>query len=392
MAVVLGGGKVRLNNGQVVTAQRGGWYDGGQFWDDTLSAPGVINSKSNQPGAGQRVSNEVIAQTNPANVAYIQKQQATYQPSATSQPLPPAQPTPAPAPAPQPSPAPAVTPSVPTPAPPASATSGGVSAPTITGFSQPTIDLPSFYKNLYESSGISDKEKSITESEKKYLEARGKITDNPYLSASLVDKRLQRLQQKYEEETAPARNEIAMKKADVETQLNLQTKQFDIQSQQAQLALQQFNTLLGSGAFNNASGEDIASITRATGLSSTMIQGAITSNKAKDVKTSVQSYDDGTNQGFVVINATTGEIINKNVIAASKPKEATATATKEAETAANTANLITSIKNGNTLKALINYFGGVLDIETIYRLYNANSPFGTAKEDLEDVKEGKFVV
>lgn len=73
MAQIVQGNQVKLNNGQVVTASTGGWYDGQQFWGNTLSSPGQINSLSNQQGAGQNVSNEVIAQTNPANVSYIEQ-------------------------------------------------------------------------------------------------------------------------------------------------------------------------------------------------------------------------------------------------------------------------------------------------------------------------------
>ena len=51
--------------------QTGGWYDGRQYWNGTFSQPGQIHPQSNQVGAGQQVSNAVIAQTNPANVAYI---------------------------------------------------------------------------------------------------------------------------------------------------------------------------------------------------------------------------------------------------------------------------------------------------------------------------------
>lgn len=74
MATVISGNQVKLNNGQVVSAQQGGWYDGQQFWGGSLSAPGQIHSSSNQQGAGQAVSNDVIAQTNPNNVSYIQAQ------------------------------------------------------------------------------------------------------------------------------------------------------------------------------------------------------------------------------------------------------------------------------------------------------------------------------
>jgi hypothetical protein len=61
-----GANKIKLNNGQTVVAQQGGWYDAQQYWGGTLSAAGVINSLSNQQGAGQKVSAEVNAQTSVA--------------------------------------------------------------------------------------------------------------------------------------------------------------------------------------------------------------------------------------------------------------------------------------------------------------------------------------
>ena len=52
----------------------GGWYSSRQYWNGTLSEPGVIHPSSSQQGAGQAVSNEVIAQTAPENVSYIEQQ------------------------------------------------------------------------------------------------------------------------------------------------------------------------------------------------------------------------------------------------------------------------------------------------------------------------------
>lgn len=54
--------------------QQGGWYEGRQFWNGTFSQPGQIHPESNQQGAGQQVSKEVVAQTNPNNVQYIDSQ------------------------------------------------------------------------------------------------------------------------------------------------------------------------------------------------------------------------------------------------------------------------------------------------------------------------------
>lgn len=43
--------------------QTGGWYEGRQYWNGTLSDSGVIHPESNQQGAGQVVSPEVKAQS-----------------------------------------------------------------------------------------------------------------------------------------------------------------------------------------------------------------------------------------------------------------------------------------------------------------------------------------
>ena len=51
--------------------KQGAWYDSRQYWNGTFSQPGQIHPESNQPGAGQQVSKEVVAQTNPDNVQYI---------------------------------------------------------------------------------------------------------------------------------------------------------------------------------------------------------------------------------------------------------------------------------------------------------------------------------
>lgn len=194
-----------------------------------------------------------------------------------------------------------------------------------TSFNQPSINLPELYKNLYASSGIKDVETDLSAKSKAFTEQVAKIKNNPYLSEATMTGRLSKLQDKFNADTANIRDDIAMRKADVETQLNLEMKQFDINSQQAQQAFQQFNSLLNSGALDNASGEDIASITRATGISSAMIQSAIGVSRAKNapkLNTQIIQVDDGENLSAVVINQDTGEIINKQVLGASTPTAA----------------------------------------------------------------------
>ena len=300
--------------------QQGGWYNGRQYWGGTLSDPGVIHPSSDQIGAGQAVSAEVNRQTSiaaglapDANQRYVEQQRA-QQPAITY-----------------------ANDAFPTYAQ-RQATGnlgaipgGGSTGPTkplvtplvdtlnIAAKPAPAIDLPNLYKSLQAGSGISEAEAQLSALTKANNDAMSKINDNPWLSEATRVGRISKLATDYENKANAIKGDIAVKKADIETQLNLQTKQFDIQSNQAQQAMAQYNTLLNSGALNNASGEDIAAITRATGLSSSMIYGAINNKKINDVKTSTVSFDDGTNQGFAVINSQTGEIISRQVVAASKP-------------------------------------------------------------------------
>jgi len=305
--------------------QQGGWYNGRQYWGGTLSEPGQIHPASNQQGAGQNVDNAVIAQTNPNNVAYIEAQRA----QASANPTTPAQ-----------------TYSTPN--------QGLVSTPTQStgssmtgGYSSvqtPAINLPDLYSTLYSSSGISDLQKTYSDQEKAFIEAKAKINDNPFLSEASRVGREAKLTTLFNDRTANLKNDIAMRKADVETQMNLQLKQFDINSQQAQNALSQFNTLLSMGALNNASGEDIANITRSTGISSSMIQGAINASKAKNVKTSLKTFTDNNgNVSAVIIDENTGAIVKQTSLGQIDQSKKATTETAKEKTAGIQAQFITAL-------------------------------------------------
>lgn len=402
MATVLGGGQVKLNNGSTVAAQNGGWYDGQQYINGTLSATGVINSQSSQQGAGQAVSQAVVAQTDKAqglapgtNEAFI----AAANPSAAS----------------------------------GSSSTGtgggatGTTTPTLGGngasvlggtfgSANAAINLPDLYTSLTNAAGIPAMQQQITAAQTAFNTAQSQINDNPFLSEADRTGRIEKLTTDYNNDTQTLQNSMTMAQQDVSTQLQLQTQQFDINSQQSQDALAEFNTLLSSGALAGASGSDIAAITAATGISSTEIQAAIQSQTVKDTPTSVTTVDDGTNQYAVVMNTQTGAIISKTVLGGSaiaaqtnaNIKEATATAaltpasassgstsssssTTAAELAtANEPGLITDIKNKITLQSLVDHYQSVIPVATIYADYNQYSPWGTAKETLAQVKAGEY--
>jgi hypothetical protein len=248
MATVISGNQVKLDNGKIVSAQTGGWYDGQQFWGGTLSDPGVINPQSNQPGAGQAVSQEVVAQTNPANVQYL----AGRNPN-----LPYATPT---------------TGAIATPTAPGVAGAGTAGA---TVPATPTINLSQKYSDLYATSGISDLETQLNDYTTKYTEALAKINDNPFLSEATRVGRVRKIEELYQDRVANIQNQIASKKTDIQNQLSIAEKQYQYETE----------------AQRNAA-EQAASASK------------------KNTQT-IQSTDDSGNVTVTVINSDTGEVISQ---------------------------------------------------------------------------------
>lgn len=349
--------------------QQGGWYNGRQYWNGSFSDPGVIHPQSNQQGAGQAVSKEVNAQS-AAQQGVSSQQLESYLQQQRQQPV--AAPS-APAPA-------APTGGTPKPA----STSGGAGGSVSLPAAQPTINLPELYSKLYDTSGIMELEKQLNERTNQYTETKAASNDNPFLSEATRVGRIAKIDSLYNEQTANLRNEIAQKKADVETKLNLELKQFDINSQQAQQELQKFNTLLNMGALDGASGEDIANITRSTGLSSEIINSAISANKVKNTQTQViTSTNDAGVVTATVIDPTTGNIIKQTSLGSIGNKQTGgATKTSEADKQAYYTNsLREDASRGVELADIFKLYTGYLDPNIILQMYNANSMYGPATED-----------
>lgn len=355
--------------------QQGGWYNGRQYWGGTLSDPGVIHPSSNQVGAGALVSKEVNLQSDQAQgnqagdierylEAQRQKQaQAQIKPTASFNPVP-------------------------------SSSAGSGEVPRSMAITpQSEFNLPELYKSLTQDSGIKEQQAQLEEMNRAFTEAKGKINDNPYLSEATRVGRVAKLEQLHAERTANLRGEIATKKADVETQLNLQMKQFDIDSQQAQDAREQLNFLLQSGALAGATGEDIATLTRATGISSSMIYSAINAQKAKDIKTEIIKSED--DNGVVTITAIdqNGNVINQQSLGAIGNKQGTSSGSGSYSPAKR---LVEDSKqlngfNDETGKwwgifpQLVALYASQLSLQDIYRAYaSAGNP--TPEESAEEIQ------
>jgi len=350
----------------------GGWYSGFQYWNGTFaSQAGQIHPASNQQGAGETVSEEVNIQGDIAqglapgtNQAYINQQNQQQQPQPQQQPQ--------------------------TPSTPASASTG---TPGTEAQPEEAIDLTGMYKGLQESSGVTGLQDEYLEKERQFIEAKNKINDNPFLSEATRVGREAKLTKLFNERTANLQDEIAMKKADIETQLNLQVQQLDMNSEATQRNIDNLNNLISMGAFDGASGETIAEWTRMTGVSSDLIMSAVKAQSKTDVDTQViTSTADSGEVTVSVINSQTGEIINQSSLGNVGNAEGGGGGGGDNEENANRENLVMNIKEGHTLRKLIERYGvsGGLSIDEIYRLYNANSPWGEAKEELPDIKLGKY--
>jgi len=275
----------------------GGWYQGRQMWAGSLSNPGAIHPQSSQQGAGQLVSKEVNIQSaaaqgvTPQNIeGYLEQQRqqsAGVAPSGQQTPV--------------------------TRTAPSGQTAGTSGTSGMAGTPTPeTPNFPEIYKGLQESSGVTKLEQDFADMTTSYNEAQSKINDNPFLSEANRVGRIQKLTMDYNNSTANIQNQIATKKADVETQLNLQMRQFDIESTAAQNALSQAMSLLQAGALDNASGESIASLTRSTGIPSDMWYSAINANKKKNANVGVQTFTAENGEVWAVaIDGNTGDIVKK---------------------------------------------------------------------------------
>jgi len=354
--------------------QTGGWYSGYQYWNGTFaSQAGVIHPASDQQGAGETVSEEVNAQTNPDNQAFIDEQNAqpVVNPSVTTPS------TPAPS-----------TPTPPSPSTPGSDTSSAIPQP------EEPIDLTTMFKNLQESSGVTALQDDYLEKERQFIEAKGVINDNPWLSEATRSGREAKLTKLFNERTANIKNDIAMKKADIETQLNLQIKQMDMNSDAVQQNISNLSNLINMGAFDGASGESIAEWTRRTGLSSDIIQSAIAASKKSEVDTQViTSTADSGEVTVSVVNKQTGEIISQNSLGnVGNAENGSGGGSDDADYNANVQSLTNNVKDGYTLREVTDRYRveGGLSAEDIFRIYNSNSPWGTAKESFEDYKKGIY--
>ena len=377
--------------------QQGGWYNGRQYWNGSLSDPGVIHPESNQQGAGQAVNKEVIAASNTAqglaqgtNEAYL-KQQAQIKPA----------PAPTVTPAPNSNPAGNTTTDY--------STAGNGTSTGAFATAKPTINLQQVYDSAFKTPEIEAGNLAVTNAaaeidkeQKAFDEQMAIIADNPLYSASRMTGKQAKLQDKFNANLSRLQkakdqvvSDLAIKKADAEVKVNLAMKQYDINNQSYKDQLDLFSSLLKEGALTNASGTDIASYAVATGIPASMIQNIVAKQKKDEIKPTVlNNTDDNGNVTVTIIDQMTGDVLSKSSLGRiDKSKAVDKSDTKDQELVANLQTMIGDIQAGANLRDLINHYTdiGKIPIDTVYSYYNQYSKInGPATETLEEVKNRIF--
>lgn len=374
MATVIGSGLVKLNNGQVIRPEEGGWYDGKQYWGGQL---GQVNQiiNPNQQGAGGQVSQEVINQTNPNNAAYIEEQKRLEQQRQGS----------------------------------AGGSSGlpggsaGGNAGLGTGFAaptnRPTIDLNKLYEQNFNTPEIKAAQGEVdaanaeldaaTKARDDAIAAEG---DNPFYSQENLTGKTSKITDKYNRDAvriqnkiAIAANKLATLRSDAQIKTNIATQQYQIDSQNYKDQVSQLNALFAAGGLIGANAYEIADYATAVGVPVGMIQKVVEQQVKDQVKPQViTSTDDSGNVTVSIVDANTGNIIGQNSLGRiDKSKSSGAT---QADKESYYMELLRQdASRGMVLKDIFSLYTGYLEPNQIIQLYNANSMYGPAKESADEL-------
>lgn len=311
---------------------QGGWYDGRQFWDGVLGAPGVVMDPSS-PGYLKPVSSEVNKQSDAAQGytpgtidAYLAQLRGI---SNT----------------------------------PISAVDGselsGVDGIGAGGSSaMGGLSLQGIYDEAYKTAGISDLQKQyddiqaeIDAKNQALADKTNSINENPWGAEGTRIGKVRRLTEYandsisvLQQKQANLATKINQAKADVETKLNLATKQQELNKDM----LSTFNSLLSMGALDSASSDDIAQFARQTGLPTSFLASAIKQNADKGAETKlIESTDDNGNVTVSLVSIKDGklEVTGKqNLGAVGKGRATTASAIKS-DAIATAAAILDTLKN-----------------------------------------------
>lgn len=188
------------------------------------------------------------------------------------------------------------------------------------------INLQQIYDQALNDPELKALEDELNAKKRARDEAEADINNNPYYAEATRVGKIEKLNQRANDEINTLQSQITEKRADAQVKVNIATQQYNIDSQEYQKNLQKLNLLISSGAITGASSSDISQIALATGMSTDMVKSIIETTKAGQVQTSVLSAtDDNGNVTVSVINTKTGEVIAQNSLGAIGNKQGSGT-------------------------------------------------------------------
>lgn len=184
-----------------------------------------------------------------------------------------------------------------------------------------SIDFNKLYEQGMTSPELVALEKQLADKDAAYSAATTNINDNPYYSEATRTGHIAKLNQTYQIDKQNLVDQIAQKKADVQTKINIAKLQYDVTQQEYQNNIQKLNLLISSGALANASGTDIAQIAVATGISTSMVKGIINKMKADAIKPEL--FTDSETGKVTAIDPSTGKVLYSTQVSTPKPDKTT---------------------------------------------------------------------
>lgn len=286
------GGMVVLNNGQRVTPQVGGWYDGQQYAaNGSLAAPGQFNSAVSGQSGQAPVQNANDA-------AYLAGRGDTGAAGAVvgQQPN--------------------------------NGGGGGMTGGSFGGMSAPpAFDLVGVTNAAYNSPDIiaankafDDTNAQVAVRQAALAKAQSNINDNPFYSEATRVGKSASLSAKanadigvLQNQATLAQQKVASLKADAAVKVNAAMGQYNINRQQYQDTLQQFNKILDAGGLTGASPQDMANYSVATGIPYSALQSIQQKEQNDQTKTQIiPSTDANGNVTITAVDKTTGKIISQS--------------------------------------------------------------------------------
>lgn len=273
----------------------------------------------------------------------------------------------------------------------------------------PPIDLNAIYQTALNSpeikaaqAAINATQKQIDDRKAALATAKAGINDNPFYAEATRVGKISKLEDaanndisNFEQQLSTNQGSLTKLQASAENTVNIAGKQYDINNQQYQQKLTQFNNLISAGALTYAKPGDVQTLSQQTGIAPSLIQSIIQKQQQGEIKPQVITATDAAgNVTFAVVDTNTGQVINKQSLGTiGQPQKVAAGSAGTASNknlAGQFTDFVSSVKpitNGSTkvlqFPQIVAQFAPYMSLQDIYKNYSNTSlgkKYGAPKE------------